>query len=158
MTKISYELAKELKEAGFPQDFSPPFDFYYPEKEDNVEDTYLGVNESKKELNVQHCSGQEVDGGCYGLGVYEGKIEDWNLEHKYDEKPVKILVKVPSLSEMIEACGEGVMLKNECGKWEAMQGCTNRMVRMGESGAKHEVEGSNPEDAVTRLWLALNKK
>lgn len=62
----------------------------------------------------------------------------------------------PSLTELIEACGDEFMLTNECGIWEAWSGLVSRSVRMGEAGAKHEVEGKTPEEAVAKLWLALH--
>lgn len=59
----------------------------------------------------------------------------------------------PTLSELIEACGGGLYMlrRNIDGTWL----CT---------GADQAVtpaislEGRTPEDAVARLWLALNKK
>ena len=62
---------------------------------------------------------------------------------------------VPTLSELIEACGEEFMLTNEGGVWEAWQGAESNVVRMGEAGAKHRCEGSSPEEAVANLWLAI---
>lgn len=70
------------------------------------------------------------------------------------------LFEEPTLSELIEACGEEFMLTNECGKWEAWSGIDNKYapIRMGESGAKFECTGSTPEEAVANLWIELNKK
>lgn len=137
---MNYELAKKLKEAGFPQVFNPPFNFYYPDEEDN-------------EGQIQHCSGQEVDSGCYGLGVDEGEIEDWALDYKYDEKPVNILIKVPTLSELIEACGRQFRLQNsEPDLWQA-DNCGD----FNQFNDSHLVGvGQTPEEAVSNLWLELN--
>ena len=63
---------------------------------------------------------------------------------------------VPTLSELIEACGKDFMLTNERGKWDAWSGSENDFVRMGEAGAKYECQGSTPEESVANLYLALN--
>lgn len=108
---MTYEKAKELKDAGFPQG---------------------------KTLAIPKDSGiLDSDGTLY-----------------LPKEPVYI----PTLSELIEACGEDFMLTNECGQWEAWSGSVSSMVRMGESGAKYECTGSTPEEAVANLWLALNRK
>ncbi len=65
-------------------------------------------------------------------------------------------VEVPTLSELIEACGDGfdALLKgqrknNVYGLWRA-----------DASDEAHGISltGSTPEEAVANLWLALNKK
>ena len=60
---------------------------------------------------------------------------------------------LPSLSELIEACGEGFEElvrfkdKNAIGaKWGAF------------TNPKIVSRGNTPEEAVARLWLGLNKK
>jgi hypothetical protein len=102
MTTLSYELAKELKDAGFPQVLG--MDFIFP------------------------------DGG-----VVRGNE---TLEADPD------MAAAPTLSELIEACGEGfsTLLRvripmTEERYWDA-------------EGAK----GKTLEEAVARLWLALNQK
>lgn len=65
---------------------------------------------------------------------------------------------LPTLSELIDACGEDFMLTNECGRWEAWKESNNSTIRMGECGAKYECSGATPEEAVANLWLAINKK
>jgi hypothetical protein len=62
-------------------------------------------------------------------------------------------VYIPTLSELIEACGEQFWMLEarnlEEGNWHAN----------GYRTAKIEgAHGSSPEEAVARLWLALNKK
>lgn len=57
----------------------------------------------------------------------------------------------PNLSELIEACGEGfdsLGKKNVQGWW-----ATHR-----NKNSLTHFSGSTPEEAVARLWLALNKK
>ena len=89
MTPLPYELAKELKEAGFPQ----------------MTNGYT-----------------------------------WYVDQ---------VIAVPTLSELIEACGEVEMVLNIIdGKY------TNARI----VGLELNGEGSTPEIAVAMLWLALNKK
>lgn len=56
--------------------------------------------------------------------------------------------KHPTLSELIEACGEDFYdLVRFSDRWQA------RSPMLGNSNI-----GETPEEAVARLWLALNKK
>jgi hypothetical protein len=109
---MNYELAKQLKDAGFPQTF-PDGRWYY----DNL-----------KEL-CQSC-------------------EDHGDVHTDQTHGI-----VPTLEELIEACGEefgsvslivddSSVKRWECQKWDGSD----------------EYECSTPLEAVARLWLALNKK
>lgn len=61
------------------------------------------------------------------------------------------LIKVPSLSELIEACGgEAFRLsRNSEGRWFSSYG----LLLKWEPG-----EGATPEEAVATLWLNLNAK
>lgn len=98
---ISYELAKELKEAGFPQ----------------------------KDLRCSYCFEQNHE-SCTSC---EDAVES-----------------VPTLSELIEACGIGFdnLVKAEhdwlCNVDEDTKTCLT--------------SGSSPEEAVARLWLELKKR
>jgi hypothetical protein len=65
---------------------------------------------------------------------------------------------VPTLSELIDACGKDFMLTNECGKWEAWSGSNSDFVRMGEGGAEFQCEAEEPEEAVALLWIQINTK
>lgn len=95
---MTYELAKELKDAGFPQ--------------------YTGVDCRHTPPAIQ-TAGERVEESVY----------------------------FPTLSELIEACGNEriEMVRPVLGLWE---------VRTSE----WKTNGSTPEEAVARLWLALNKK
>lgn len=77
----------------------------------------------------------------------------------------------PTLSELIEACGDrflGLELLDketpyidtgthqEVKKWSKVFHCMSRVESLSE-GMIH-VYGSTPEEAVARLWLALNPK
>lgn len=102
---MTYELAKKLKEAGFPQ---------------------------KEELGARYITPK---------GLYAYYPDNFRQE-----------AYSPTLSELIEACGEKFgMLRSPLGqrKWTAQ----------GDGGESLVfTEGSTPEEAVARLWLALNKK
>lgn len=99
---MTYELAKELKEAGFPQT---------PHRFD----------------------------GSYYWTPNGGELRRKELHSLRD-------VKVPSLSELIEWCGERFnALENVAGQgWAAR----------GDGNSKYEI-GPTPDEAVARLGIAL---
>jgi hypothetical protein len=93
---MNYELAKELKDAGFPQITTPEPTFDFP------------------------------------TSVY-----------------------VPTLEELIEACGEqfDTLRQYEIGRWFAAANVED------EHGNREEVAGwPDPVTTVARLWLSLNQK
>ncbi len=102
---MNYELAKELKEAGFPQE---------------------GVEGETR-----------LSGNAFGSG----------LEYCYH----------PDLSELIEACGQRfdevrpLRMAGQISSWQAL-GVDENLYHSNHGN------GSTPEEAVARLWLALNKK
>lgn len=111
---IDYELAKELKDNGFPQR-GKNFEAYY--------------------LNAGEYTGAIVD-----ATMYINETDDY-----WEAK----LIIIPTLSELIDACGNdfccldrfeddtfGAYIRNDIG--------TNGL-------------GSTPEEAVAKLWLVLNK-
>lgn len=112
---ITYELSKQLKEAGFP----------------NSEDW----------VDEQDCFQDDVG--------YAGRV-------------------VPTLSELIEACGDGMSSLAICGstyKSSKAPRDENGERPFGgyEAISSNDEEngweyGRTPEEAVARLWLALNKK
>ncbi len=57
-------------------------------------------------------------------------------------------VYIPTLEDIIEACGDGLKLLINCGNHWQTQGLEK----------EHECRGSTPLEAVARLWLALNEK
>ena len=62
--------------------------------------------------------------------------------------------KVPTLSELIEACGDKFygLHKVVGGQWLAF------IYDMDDCSQQLEVYAGTPEEAVARLWLALNKE
>lgn len=105
-----------------------------------------------------------IDGEFYGgfyyivkTGVDEVAITFLN-QREYEDilktPPFNIedLVKIPTLSELIEACGDiGFRLVKHFLEWEATKPHDN--LRLLISG-----KGTTPEEAVANLLLELNKK
>ena len=113
---MKYELAKELKDARFPQNHWPTY---------------------------------------YKLG---GKYEDANcsvVDKKND-------VADPALSELVEACGEDF---NDLQRLNDTESSALNWSQNGgwEAGSREDRSeyvfqyGKTPEEAVAKLWLALNK-
>lgn len=114
---MNYELAKELKDAGFP---------LYTQGYTSTE-----LRRMVSEDFVPTSDGQIVP-----------------------------TLPVPTLEELIEACGEIVLWKDRHRGWRAGQGRDRHM----ESGENYFDDypdfletGATPTEAVARLWLALNK-
>lgn len=100
---MNYELAKQLREAGFPQ----------PKR-------------------FEDCVGEKA----------------WGSFGKED------FVYAPSLSELIEACGDKFWrLQRESGGW-----IVSYIVSEDESGGEFSwIKGKTPNEAVARAWLELNE-
>lgn len=114
---MTYELAKKLKEAGFPQ--------YRPQ---HVDDAYS--SDGKGKHMWQHWT--------------VTPLEEFNDPDA---------IKIPSLSDLIAACGEGftALLKTDEHEWKAGRPYDNDLLNsMAPTGI-----GSTPEEAVAQLWLAL---
>ena len=104
---ISYELAKQLKDNGFP-------------------------------INIK-------SSGRYFV-LKNGTVLDNHLAPSVCVNDIVEQVIKPTLSELIEACGEDFRLLSKRATWRA------------ESIMGVEDFGNTPEEAVANLWLALNKK
>lgn len=99
---MNYELAKELKDAGFPQDGD-------------------GLR------YCEECPEHEIHFLDHGL----------------------VYVLAPTLSELIEACG---------GKFTGLTRDDDGVFAAHSRIDIYTELGATPEEAVARLWLALNKK
>lgn len=104
---MNYELAKELKDAGFPQ--------------------------------IYHYDDQG---------------------RRIDFRALEV-VALPTLSELIEACGEEFNMVNVTAnadqvnkKWHALAGY---VMELSDALTNTHTFGATPEEAVARLWLALNR-
>lgn len=110
---MTYELAKELKEAGWP---------------------VLAERKKTRFLWVLSKKGWNIHFG-------RTKKQVINMELLGNE-----VLPCPDLSELIEACGEDFeSLGREANMWFCI-------------GPLFLYEGTTPEEAVARLWLALNQK
>lgn len=134
---MNYELAKQLKEAGYPQIYKqklPLADFAYDSKKtlhllhhDNDTDWWIGNDYSHSEMTAHEM------------------ILNW--------------VKAPTLEELIEACGD-ISLRLQRIKtmpheeifWQVDTG------QWGNYFATNENRGSTPLEAVANLYLQINKK
>ena len=135
---MNYELALKLKEAGFPQNvWNFELSNYAYCTLDNC---------CNRTLHLLH---RDNDEGCNTGNDYSHRQAD--KTHSW--------VKVPTLSELIEACGDGFECIERtsypktswrCGSYE---GCYDGTVDFNVKS-----EGSTPKEAVVNLWLELNKK
>lgn len=66
------------------------------------------------------------------------------------------LLKVPTLSELIEVCGYKIvhLQRTYANKWEARSGEDDIL----DKHSYYRACGLSPEEAVARLWLVLNKQ
>lgn len=103
---ISYELAKELKDAGFPRG-----------------------GEGKSKVQSPGCPHWGTDG--------------------YQPFSCECWIYFPTLSELIEACGVEFYRLHRIGQ---------EIFTCDDVQGRHECVGATPEEAVAKLWLALNKK
>lgn len=106
---MNYELAKQLKDAGFPQK---------------------------------------------GAG---SKIAN---PHAHDDDESVEITYAPTLEELIEACGDrflGLLKHDDKSGWTALK--NGDVLFLKDFSENPDLMlGSTPEEAVARLWLALNKK
>lgn len=109
---MDYELAKKLKEKGFPQ----------------------------------------ATGGFYYWN--RDLIEACDINPFYNEKIITHTIKIPTLSELIEACGNkfSSLTRSPRNTWYVAQVKNGSEVEL-----VVDIECSTPEEAVSHLWLELQK-
>ena len=116
---MNYKLAKQLKEARFPQKLVFGDKFYYQEGQD---------------------------------GLWDDLKQDIISTNAMKEEWLKLnprMVKIPTLSELIEACGDefrNLTKDNEIWSTNFIQGSEY------DYG---ETEGKTPEEAVAKLYIKL---
>ncbi len=122
-----YELAKKLEDAGFPQGFKGAFD-------DSQGEYFCG--ESEELAKSVWISLEEYEEGT----VCDG---EW-----------KLYSKNPTLSELIEACGD------EFDSLKRLPASNSWVALRMHDGENDQVPcfGATPEEAVANLYLAINKK
>ncbi len=124
---MNYELAIELKEAGFPQTIEVGDKYYgYP-----ISITRLSINDDAP------------------ITIHLGSVEDY--DHQKD-----VVAKIPSLSELIEACVKDMRNDFHLVNWGTEWICGDYDGYL-QDWVTHRCSGSTPEEAVARLYLALNK-
>ena len=112
---LPYKLAKQLKDAGFPQ---------------------KPTNENKFPLY------------CVEMGT------PWREGLDKTPEGVGDYSKIPTLSELIEACGEGFGSLDHFRDVELWRAYGDRV----EDPIEFQGEGKTPEEVVARLWLKLYGK
>lgn len=130
---LSRETAAKLKEAGFPQEI-------------------YGTDDCQAEFYCEHSHGAKT-------AIWISK-EEWRKENICDGE-WKADCKVPTLSELIEACRDGFLKleKNKRmgeilggGEWSAQSAVFTGFDTLEKGGY------FSPEEAVANLYLAINKK
>jgi len=142
---MNYKLAKQLKEAGFPQEYI------------NLPSKMPGYTQVHS-MDVVWEDGlvQRIQ---FKNGYWEARDGDkWT----HIELENSNACKIPTLSELIEVCGDRmVMLFKEYKErkiiWVATDGTVSGDWILDASEYK-KARGKTPEEAVANLWLELNKK
>ena len=148
---MNYKLAKQLKDAGFPQELDKESSVYYKDK------LYIFTGGGHLEAG----RGQEYFLYEYGFACCDddGLANEGFLSVYADDKE---LVKVPTLSELIEECGEEFNSLHKEGRlWCACGIIKNVKIckECGHSKNSHFDEyGKTPWIAVAKLHLKLNEK
>ena len=134
------ELAKKLHDNGFPNLAVYAHSFNH-EPNDNP-----------------HKGGWNVKATCKFCGEVREYASSSTLSTTYFEGcPVISNYIFPTLSELIEACGDEIRLQSYWSENDLMWQADNSYNFYVKENQVAEV-GSTPEEAVANLWLELNKK
>ena len=86
---------------------------------------------------------------------------DWTVTSLDSFPPIVYFNNPPTLSELIEACGDGIHSIRK-GIWKGNGNWMASQDSLDSAGNSYPVEpvgtGDTPEEAVAKLWLAINKK
>ncbi len=137
---MNYELAKELKEAGFPE----PKDW---------ENKYAYCLGNLKDFEHQFCNStlQLIHNDSDECGL----VGD-SSSHLFDENK---WLYVPTLEELIEACGEIPLMIHSTMFDHDKNGPSETWIwYAGDIMEIHKGKGATPTEAVARLWIALHTK
>lgn len=162
---MDYQLCKDLKDAGFPQN-----------------DHWL-IAGDECDGDIRHLSHRGVgfhrtwdfstypNGGVPSPDNGKGRASIYfRREYLEDDEGKALTVYEPTLSELIEACGDGFLGLTKLNKDEdpdIPEGGWIADTRSEECNCDYKPEphsnwksefGKTPEEAVARLYLALNKK
>jgi len=146
---MDYKLAKQLKEAGFPQ----------PEITDKSFDRNVDENKFLLRENADSRSGPYMEGNDRTMWVQY-------YEPEYVEEMKEFVVYIPTLSELIEACNpqkaDEFYLNTENGKWRAFYryyGFFEHNDKFKKEDGIYEVDievfADTPEEAISLLWIKL---
>ena len=104
----------------------------------------------------QDSEGQWVKSSDGGLSVWS----QFEISELQTSKHELLNVKHPTLSELIEACGNDFLLWKYEGGWRAFApDYTDYVVDNAvDAGPGAVCRGKIPEEALANLWLQLNKK
>lgn len=133
---MTYELARQLKDAGFPQKDEGNFycggHTWYHDNEEGEYEECPAKNDVQRE---EYCESQGMT--------------------------MEFAIYIPTLSELIEACTNLTCLKKtvpERGSLRPRWIAEAWPYLMDAQTTQVQSIGDTPEEAVARLWLALNKK
>jgi len=143
---MNFELPKQLNDSGFPQQTN--FGWLYDEDEKGkpvpIEIKYLTPEQRKFKGEGNEATRHDLDGmNCW----CKMKI----IHHFQTESPDIFIhnaeIACPTLSELIEACGKPIWIESMLDGFLTGRG-KGKNTPLGT--------GKTPEEAVARLWLALN--
>lgn len=149
---MNYELAKKLKDAGFPQhEYLMAHEAGSHDFDRVAYHLVMDEPELVEVLGSENCKKRQA--ACY------------TLEYLNSEQGKKLTVYIPTLSELIEACGKWFDSLEYAKKGTEVPSNTEWLERDGRWVAVasdadgitiEDKAGHTPEEAVSKLWLALN--
>lgn len=141
---MNYELAKQLKDAGFPQEPTyprmgmrpPQMKIVWNDKDPiTKEGNWCQMVSTRKDLEKDKF----------------WRVRDEAVYTLEELKAEKLVAKVPTLSELIEACGDDFKNLTKDGNWY-----TNLVAGNEDYYESFDSIGDTPEEAVAKLWIKLN--
>lgn len=139
---MDFELAKELKEAG------------YPQTELGLGRFYCGLCNQEGQLDEMCC--RTCD--CHKKAVDKLMMADNTTWGDYLAKWERAQINVPTLTELIEACGNDFVDLERTRNRNAPEVIHWLCRKRNTVGVVKRVCGNTPEEAVARLWIALQDK
>lgn len=116
-------------------------------------------------MNISYKLAKQLKDAGFPLGVAVMVKNSAGFEEKFTHRVNDDDVYAPTLPELIEACGDNLdYLRKPFGEpedndfdvfWRAFSHRDDMKTTL---IVKVQAEGSTPEEAVAKLWLALNKK
>lgn len=146
---MNYELARQLQDAGFPQQLK---NGSWVLGSDGVRICLTDIIRVADRPYLRLLVPKEMSARTFAVDTVPNSIlavQDITLESLQ-----VYAVKAPTLSELIEAC------RVMTGGYMALEGHSNdcRAGTLKPGGREMFVSGATPEEAVAKLWLALNEK